>query len=188
MTIRLAVPYSRRAVAAGLVALVAIAAPACEESPTSPGTASRLTVMLTDAPLEEVQQVNVFFTGVTVKPFGKSVEHLDLQLATNPVDLLTLDHQVVALAAGAVDPGDYEFIQVEIDPARSGVVVDGAAKPLSVPSKEVKILGTFTVGENGTDLTLDFDASKSLLPLGNGGWLLKPVIVKVNTGESSQTP
>jgi hypothetical protein len=29
-------------------------------------------------------------------------------------------------------------------------------------------------------VTLDFDAAKSLLPLGNGAWLLKPVIVKSN--------
>jgi hypothetical protein len=29
-------------------------------------------------------------------------------------------------------------------------------------------------------VTLDFDAAKSLLPLGNGAWLLKPVIVKAD--------
>jgi hypothetical protein len=42
----------------------------------------------------------------------------------------------------------------------------------------VKILQGFTVEENETtEITLDFDADASLVQLGNGGWLLKPVII-----------
>jgi hypothetical protein len=95
------------------------------------------------------------------------------------VDLLTLDNQVIALATGAVPAGDYEFIQIEIDPAQSSVLENGVTKSIQTPSNEIKILGGFTV-DGDTTVTLDFDAAKSLLPLGNGAWLLKPVIVKAD--------
>jgi hypothetical protein len=183
MTARLANRWSRVALAAMFAGTCALAAGACDDSPSSPSPTSTLTIMLTDAPIDAVQQVNIFFTGVTVKPSGQSVQRLELQLTPNPVDLLTLDTQVVALATGVVPAGDYEFIQIEIDPVRSSVMEDGVAKPVQTPSSEIKVLGGFTVDEaTGANVTLDFDAEKSLLPLGNGNWLLKPVIVKANGG------
>ena len=49
--------------------------------------------------------------------------------------------------------------------------------PLRIPSQEIKILGGFRVDDDGTTtITLDFDAERSLVKLGNGEWLLKPVI------------
>jgi hypothetical protein len=179
MTERLANRWRRAALAGALAGGVALAAGACDGSPASPSATANLTVMLTDAPLDDVQQVNIFFTGVTVKPSGQSVQRLDLQITPNPMDLLTLDNQVIALATGAVPAGDYEFIQIEIDPAQSSVLENGVTKSIQTPSNEIKILGGFTV-DGDTTVTLDFDAEKSLLPLGNGAWLLKPVIVRAN--------
>jgi len=168
---------------ATVAGLVAATTAACDDNPASPSPTGAFAVMLTDAPAEEVQRVNVFFTSVTVKPAQGSVQKLQLQLAANPVDLLTLDDQVVSLATGAVAPGEYEFIQVDIDQAQSSIVVDGVTKPIGIPSREVKILGPFVVDEGETtSVTLDFDADKSLVPLGSGTWLLKPVIVKAPQG------
>jgi Domain of unknown function (DUF4382) len=159
-------------VVAGLVA-------ACSGSPTSPSGNTNLRLMLTDAPIEGLEKVNIYFTSVTVKPVGKPPEELTLQLQENPVDLLTLDDKVIGFAAGVVTPGDFEFIHINIDESKSFIVVKGVETPLRVPSEEIKILGGFTVDtNNATTLTLDFDAQASIVTLGNGGFLLKPVIVK----------
>jgi hypothetical protein len=155
------------------------------------GGTGTLKLMLTDAPIDEVEKVNIFFTSVTVKPAGKPVEELPLNLAVNPVDLLTLQGTVTDFAGGLVPAGDYEFIHINIEESLSSIVVGGVEKSLQIPSEEIKILGTFTVGGPGvTTLTLDFDAQRSLLLRGNGEWLMKPVIVVLGgnggTGENGE--
>ena len=83
------------------------------------------------------------------------------------------------IAEDNVTAGEYEFIRVELDQSRSNVIVSGEALPLKIPSEEIKVLGGFVVPTGGfTNILLDFDADKSLVKLGNGNWLLKPVIVK----------
>jgi hypothetical protein len=169
------------------VLVVAGVVVACGGGPTSPSGNTNLRLMLTDAPIDGLEKVNIYFTTVTVKPVGKPPEELTLQLQENPVDLLTLDEKVVGFAAGVVTPGDFEFIHINIDDSKSFIVVKGAQKPLRVPSEEIKILGGFKVDENHvTTLTLDFDAQASLVTLGNGEFLLNPVIIKTGNNTSSQ--
>jgi hypothetical protein len=117
---------------------------------------------------------------------GRPVETLVLQLAENPVDLLTLSDRSIVFAAGVVEEGRYEFMHINIDEQRSYLVENGVRKSLRVPSGEVKVLGGFTVDENTrTTLTLDFDAKESLVRLGNGDWLLRPIIVITGNNTSS---
>lgn len=156
---------------------------ACSDNPSSPSGTGNLRLMLTDAPAG-VDQVNVYFTTVDAKPVGGSMERLTLQLATNPVDLLTLDDRVVGFAAGEVTPGDYEFIHINIDQDRSYLVENGVRKTLRVPSQEIKVVGGFSIeDDHTTTLTLDFDADASLNKLGNGDWMLRPVVII--TGKST---
>ena len=127
------------------------------------------------------------FTSLTVKPEGKPVQELTLELAENPVDLLTLADKVVNFAAGAVEPGTYEFVHINIDERRSSLVEKGLQKSLRVPSEEIKILRSFAVAaDHTTTLTLDFDAKASRARLGNGEWLLQPVIIVTGDNTSSQ--
>ena len=170
------------------VALAGLLTAACSGGgPTSPSANGNLRLMLTDAPIDDVEKVNIYFTDVTVKPAGQSPQKLTLQLQSNPIDLLTLDDQVVGFATGAVTPGDFEFIHINIDASKSNIVENGVQKPLRVPSQEIKILGGFTVDANhATSLTLDFDAKASLVALGNGEWLLKPVVVVTGNNTSPQ--
>ncbi len=146
----------------GTIAAMALIAASCGGSPTSPmagAGGSNLRLLLTDAPIDDVEQVNIYFTNVTVKPVGRPPEDLSLQLQTNPVDLLTLTNRVTGFAAGAVPPGEYEFIHINIEQSRSYLVERGAQKSLRVPSQEIKILGGFQVGDDQTTtLTIDFDA------------------------------
>jgi len=177
-----------RAVAlAAVVSVVGLLAAACSDSPTSPsGTGSNLRLMLTDAPAG-VDQVNIYFTSVDAKPVGRSVEHLDLQLASNPIDLLTLDDKVVGFAAGEVDPGEYEFVHINIDESRSYLIENGVRKTLRVPSQEIKVVGGFSIDDDHvTTLTLDFDADASLNRLGNGDWMLRPVVIIAGKNERAR--
>jgi hypothetical protein len=170
-------------------AVATLLATACSGTPTSPSGVSNanLKILLTDAPIDDVQKVNIYFTSLTVKPEGKPVKELTLQLPQNPIDLLTLDNTVVNLAAGVVEPGTYEFMHINIDERRSNLVESTVQKSLRVPSEEIKILSSFTVGtDRTTTLTLDFDAKSSLVRLGNGEWLLRPVIVMTGNNTSSQ--
>lgn len=172
-------PLLRKAAAAvATAAASALLVAACSESPTSPsGTGSNLRVMLTDAPAG-VDQVNIFFTSVDAKPVDGPLERLTLNLASNPIDLLTLDDKVVGFAAGEVDEGQYEFLHINIDQSRSYLVENGVRKPLRIPSQEIKVLGGFEVDDDQvTTLTLDFDADQSLNKLGNGDWMMRPVVV-----------
>jgi hypothetical protein len=151
---------------------------ACGDNPASPsGTGSNLRLMLTDAPAG-VDQVNIYFTSVDAKPVGRSLEHLTLNLSANPIDLLTLDDKVVGFAAGEVDSGAYEFLHINIDESRSYLVENGVRKPLRVPSQEIKVVGGFEIDDaHVTTLTLDFDADASLNKLGNGDWMMRPVVL-----------
>jgi hypothetical protein len=170
----------RGAVAAGVVA-AGLLISACSDSPTSPSaTGSNLRVMLTDAPAG-VDQVNIYFTTVDAQPVGGSRERLELQLASNPIDLLTLDDRVVGFAAGKVEPGEYEFVHINIDESRSYLVENGVRKTLRIPSQEIKVVGGFSIDDDQvTTLTLDFDADASLNKLGNGDWIMRPVVIIAN--------
>ncbi len=160
---------------------------ACGDNPASPsGTGSNLRLMLTDAPAG-VDQVNIYFTSVDAKPVGRSLEHLTLNLSANPIDLLTLDDKVVGFAAGEVDPGAYEFLHINIDESRSYLVENGVRKPLRVPSQEIKVVGGFEIDDaHVTTLTLDFDADASLNKLGNGDWMMRPVVIIAGRGTSDR--
>ena len=157
---------------------------ACSGSPTSPGGNGSLRIMLTDALTDDVEAVNIYFTSVTAKPVGDGPPvEVALELTPNPVDLLTLSDSVTAFAAAAVEPGAYEFLHINIDESRSSIVEAGVEKPLRVPSEEVKIVRGFTIEEDQTtQITLDFDADASLVRLGNGEWLLQPVILFMDNG------
>jgi hypothetical protein len=146
---------------------------------SSGGSSGNLNIYLTDAPTDEVSRVNVYITGLTVKRSGASVERISDDVGL--IDLLTLQNSTQLIAVANVQPGNYEFIMVELDQNRSSVVEksSGSTLPLKIPSQEIKVLGGFVVKTEGqTDVVLDFDADKSLVKLGNKNWQLKPVIVK----------
>lgn len=150
------------------------------DSPSAPSGAM-LRVEMTDAPTDELAAVNVYISGLKVKPTTGPVERIANDIG--PLDLLTLQETRELLVAAEVEPGDYEFIMVELDEAGSSVV-DAATNeelPLKVPSEKIRVLGGFTVAPDATTtVLLDFDADQSLKRRGNGEWLLEPVILLAN--------
>jgi hypothetical protein len=162
-----------------LIAGVLLGLSACNKAPTSPSSNANLIVNLTDDHTGDVKEVNLFFTSVTANPTDGPPEVLVLELDNNPQDLLVLQDMVIALATGVVDPGDYASVTINLDQESSNILLKtGEVVPLRIPSEKIKILGGFTVTEDGlTTVTLDFVAEESLVLLGNGEWLLQPVIL-----------
>jgi hypothetical protein len=150
---------------------------ACDDSPSTPTEAGTLQIMLTDAPMQAVDRVNVFVTGVTVKRLNRQPEAVLLNLTPNPVDLLTLQNRVVTLAAGDVEAGQYEYVEIRLDESRSSIVESGTTRPVDIANETIRIVHTFNIDEDvRTVVTLDFDAAASLTRLPNGNWVLSPVV------------
>jgi hypothetical protein len=151
--------------------------------PSGPNGTGRLAVRMTDAPIDDVAQINVHITGLTVKRVDAPVERIANDVGT--FDLLTLADTSVLLTSADVQAGDYEFIRVELSENGSSIVLEGSTEelPLSIASDEIKVQGGgFTVNDDGTTtVLLDFDAKASLVQQGNGQWLLTPVISLVNS-------
>lgn len=156
--------------------LVAVGSAACGDDPASPGAAGRLAIHLTDSPAENISAVNVYIAGLKIKLADHPEESFAVDVGL--VDLLTLQNSTVLLSEATVEAGEYEYVMVELDEQRSNVVVDSIQLPVRIPSEKVKVFGPFEVAEDGsTALTLDFDAAGSLMQLGNGDWLMTPIII-----------
>jgi len=165
--------------AAVLILVAAMSLAGCgSDSPTSPAS-GMLAVELTDAPTDELSQLNVYITGLTVKPADGPVERIADDIGL--VDLLTLQNTTELIALTTLAPGEYTFIQLDLDQDQSSVVelATGEQKPLQIASEEIKVVGGFQVIEAATTrVTLDFDAERSLRKLGNGLWLLVPIVIQ----------
>ena len=138
-----------------------------------------LSIFLTDAPINDVDELNVYIAELKVKPDGGPVERFASTVGL--VDLLTLQNGVTdLLGQDPVEARTYQFIELLLDEDLSYVVetATGEQKPLKIPSEKIKIAGgPFEVLADGTtSVTVDFDAEKSLKKTGNGRFQLKPFV------------
>ncbi len=186
------ISWSKPSLAAALMALVALIASNCGgSSPTDPSGVENgtLTIMMVDAPSDEICELWVYIKDLRVKPDGQPPVILggeDIGL----VELLELqDGPPARLGDFGVEQGRYQFIEILLDEDQSYVVESsgddpdspscpGEQVPLQTPSEKFKVNGgPFDVTQN-TTVTLDFDAQKSLKRKGSEsdptGWKLKP--------------
>jgi hypothetical protein len=112
----------------------------------------------------------------TQRPEPRKINLLDLtngrleELGTTPIPAGTYSQVRLVLSPNRSDP-----------PANSLVRAGGSIEiPLRTPSAAqsgLKIVHPFTVQPNTVvDLVIDFDACRSIVALGNGGYLLKPIL------------
>ncbi|SEA27814.1 protein of unknown function [Flavobacterium gillisiae] len=142
-------------------------------------------VSMTDAP-GPYQQVNVDVIGVEIK--GEGSESITLNVIPGIYDLLKLSNGVEKLiATDTLEISKISQIRLILG-TRNTVVLDGITYPLSTPSAEqsgLKLQVHQTLQEGIMyHVLLDFDANKSIVKLGNGGYKLKPVIRTVETAIS----
>jgi len=174
-----------------VMAVAVLAGCSDDNSVNGPGFGT-MNVRMTDDP-GDFDQVNIVVTQVSARlADGADVDTTSadsLQVEdgwivldgdTHTFDLMTLQNGVTRqIATERVPAGRYTQIRLKIGTG-SNVVVDGVTHPLTVPSgaqSGLKLNGVFDVPTNGVlDLTIDFDAARSIVTTGNGSYLLKPVL------------
>lgn len=156
-------------------------------------TAGTLRVSMTDAPACGYDAVNVTVSKVRIHQSSDATESdggwTDITL--NParkINLLNLTNGVLEELGQAVLPaGRYTQLRLVLE-ANTGARLANSVVPsatgaevvLDTPSAAqsgIKLTGNFDVGSDQlADVVLDFDACKSVVRKGNGGYALKPVV------------
>lgn len=143
---------------------------------------TKLTIRLTDAPMA-IEEVNIDLLKVVVKGDGQTDE-IDLNTNAGIYNLLDYQNGLDTVIAGTFT--NIQFInQIRLVLGENNTVkVDGEIHELKVPSGsssglKIKVcLDLVTTTE--IDLLLDFDAEESVRRLGNGKYILRPVIRVMN--------
>lgn len=142
-------------------------------------------VRMTDNPAP-YSAVNIDLKEVIVK--GNDDVEITFTDAAGIIDLLELSNgNNVLLATGSLNTDSIQQIRLVLGPENT-IVVDGETHDLSTPSAEqsglkLQVHQALEPGVN-YEIMLDFDANKSIVKTGNGGYKLKPVIRTINTATS----
>ncbi|MDE2201252.1 MAG: DUF4382 domain-containing protein [Burkholderiaceae bacterium] len=172
---------------------------ACGGGGGDSGTASTgtLSVAMTDAPACGFDHVYVTVNKVRVNASASAADTdagwTDIALATpQKIDLLSLTNGVLTdLGSAPLPAGQYQQLRLVLSPNQGGTLANSVVptgsteQPLATPSgtqSGYKIIQPFTVQPNTlVDLVLDFNACKSIVQQGNGGYSLKPVVTATPT-------
>jgi hypothetical protein len=146
-----------------------------------------IAIGITDAPVDEVLEVNGQFTGVTLKP--QSGDEISIVFDTpKDFDLLTLTNGMTAelLPETEVPAGPYDWMRLAVNAEFDNVFDSFAVLPtgqveLRVPSGSqsgLKLVSGFTVTQDrATNLVIDWDLRKALTdPPGQPGMHLRPAL------------
>lgn len=152
----------------------------CSDDNGSPANGT-LKINLIDAPAD-YDAVFVQVDSVQVHAAGSDSTGGWVTVSSQPgtYDLLTLRNGLSALLVDRQLPaGDYTQIRLRLGTGNS-VVVAGESFPLTIPSglrTGLKLNHPFTI-ESGAlyEITLDFDAARSIHQTGNGVYMMRPVI------------
>lgn len=156
---------------------------ACNSATTSTG---RLSVRLTDTPVDGASQVVVTVTGISIHGSnGQTQDFSFAQPAT--IDLLTLrgGASEVLLDQVTLASGHYEWIRLNLDTSAGAnyvIVSDGSQHNLKIPSgaqSGLKLVKGFDIAVGGlADFTLDFNLRASVTaPAGLAGdYILRPAL------------
>lgn len=136
----------------------------------------RLTILMKDAPIDDLSQVHVYITGVSTRVNGGTV--LSMNQNFGDVELLALQDKTISVVNTEVPSATYDYVGFNLDQNESYVIESGVRKPLAIPDGSVQVSGPFVVTKGATTtITLDFDAKKSLTRHSDGSWSMKPVVV-----------
>jgi hypothetical protein len=156
-----------------------------------PGTIS---IGITDAAVDDAQEVWIQFTGATVKPTNGNAIDFMFDSVKN-INLLSLQGTFSTdLMNNAVVPlGSYEWIRLHVNANNDNIVDsyikldDGSIHELWIPSGDetgLKIVSGFELSAmDNIKLMVDFDLRKSVV-LSNGTYKLRPTLRMVNMKDS----
>ena len=183
-------------VAAGLVSF-ACSGSNSSSNPTGPsgpgGSGGNFNVRITDSPYGSAKAVLVTFSDVSVHKDGNWTKvPFSGGGGTRTCDLKKLQNSAQdILGTAALGQGAYTMIRLTIQSAKiffdnSAVSSTpcapaisepaGAAFPMTIPSGEVRLNGSFSIGSSATTMLLDFDGESSINQTGNNAYRMDPVI------------
>lgn len=176
-----------------LIATAVLSLTACSDSSVSTSTTTssngRLTLKITDAPVDDAAELVVVFTGVELQPAIGDAITINLP-APRSIDLLQFRNGATTnLVEGAPVPaGVYSWLRLRItaqENLQSGSYIklrDGRQFPLFIPSASesgLKLVRPFVVAQGSvTSLIIDFDLRKSVVapPGQQPNWFLRPAL------------
>lgn len=175
---------ARRLTLGALVAASALLLAACGSDATKTGT---LHLALVDASAPGVSALNVTFDRVEAHQAGNTGSDAGWETVNDAVqtfDLLSLANGVqAALGEAPLPAGHYTQLRLHILSAQA--TVGATTTDVTIPSglqSGLKLVHAFTIEPDAiTSLTLDFDATQSLVAQGAGQYLLQPTIRVVAT-------
>ena len=149
----------------------------------------KLSMAITDAPVDGATAVVVQFTGVEIKPADGSARSFDFA-APRQINLLALTGTDSELLLDEVEvtAGRYNWVRLKVDADEDGVtdsyidLTDGSRHELEIPSGAetgLKLHSGFVVAAGGaSNFTLDFDLRKSVHEPMNAGdsFKLRPAL------------
>lgn len=168
-----------------LIGAAGLAGLACGDDAETAGQTGRLRLLLTDAPLDGVEEVNVTFDSVEVSgPGGWTTVTSSVQT----FDLLELQGGITAeLGLTELATGTYGQIRLMLTDA--WLVINGEEEDLRIPSADqtgLKLVSGFQVlADVETQIVLDFDAEESVHQTGNGQWMMRPTIRIISTSTAA---
>jgi hypothetical protein len=156
------------------------------DSQSDTTTLGTLVIMMKDKPVEDADQVLVKISNIKVH-MADPDEFIEVSALEQDIELLELKKNPTAIVSTELKAGHYN--QIRMDVLEGSIVFledDGLGgtvqKPynLKIPSNEIKIPVQFYIeGDDTTEITLDFDAEKSIKYTKKGkkdSYTLRPVI------------
>jgi len=174
-------------IAVGMASMIAACGGGGSGSEPEESSSGYLSIALTDAPVDEVTEVNVQFTGVTLKPESGDTIEIVFDMPKD-FDLLTLTGGMTAelLPDTPVPAGAYNWIRLAVNAEFDNVFDSYAMLPtgqveLRVPSGSqsgLKLVSGFTVPpDQSINFVIDWDLRKALSnPIGQPGLHLRPAL------------
>ena len=176
--------YSRALLLASAVSAMALTG--CGGDDSSSDGKAKLSVGMTDAPVDGAAEVWVQFSGVTLIRGDGEAETTFTFDEPKRINLLAYQHGEIypLLENEEIDAGEYSQIRLLVDTEGdldTVIVLDGGATfELTIPSGAqtgLKLVSGFTATAGGeVNFTLDFDLRKSVTLTGNGEYKLRPTI------------
>ncbi len=185
-----------RSLAVTISMLSIVGALACS-SPTTPTAGSTLNVLLTDSPFTDAKTVLVTFSTVSAHMTGGDFMPLPFSggAASRTCDLKKLVGAQDVLGTGPLQAGHYTQLRLVVssaaiyfDNAASGgacaatiAAPSGRSASVEIPSGDIRLNREFDVNAaTATTITLDFNGDRSITLLGNGRYVMNPVISVVS--------
>jgi class 3 adenylate cyclase len=185
--------------AAILCGVIALAAVACGDSPTSPSEGGRLIVRLSGSSISAGQALLVTFArvrAVTTSGAGVAVPFPN-GASQFTCDLKKLQSSDGEIALGTLVPGDYAGLELQIQSATlyldnsiseaacgaSLRTPSGRAAVMAVAPSDVPLSSRFTVTDNGdTTMRIGLNTEQSVRLNGNGSYTFAPTMSVLSVG------